>query len=173
MPRGARLVCNWRALLGCSKGRMRHVAGDNFTIDLEDGVAVCRLFKRADLDPPAIVRAAVELVKHARVLALNDDVTGMVVDLRRVPGAVGPEIASAYGDLGAIWEHTAQRVAFLVIDDAMQMLQLGRILNEKAPRFGSVFSDRNDARTFAGATGINGPNTHSRLFEKPSRIRNR
>ncbi|MBL8741837.1 MAG: hypothetical protein JNK04_12105, partial [Myxococcales bacterium] len=69
---------------------MRRAEGPNFTIDLEEGVAVVRTFKRTDLDSAQLGDAALQLSKLCSELALDDDVTGLVVDLRRTPGAVGP-----------------------------------------------------------------------------------
>ncbi|NUP07238.1 MAG: hypothetical protein HOW73_14385 [Polyangiaceae bacterium] len=129
----------------------RYASGDNFTVDLEEDVAVCRLFKQADLDRRAQAKSAEQLLTHARALTMKTGVVGMVIDLRRVPGAVGPEIEVVYRDIVAAWEKTGQRIAFLVLDDPVQMMQLGRILNDNAPRFGAILTERNEARRFAGA----------------------
>lgn len=150
---------------------MHYASGENFTIDLEEGVAVCRMFKQAELDHVGLERCSVQLLHHARALTVKGEITGMVIDLRRVPGVVSPEVARNYASIASSWEDTGQRIAFLVIDDAVQMMQLGRILSENAPRYGALVTDRNDARRFAGATDLHGPSTGSVLMERPSRLK--
>jgi hypothetical protein len=150
---------------------IRYATGDNFTLDLEEDVAVCRLFKRSDLDGQALARSSLQLLSHGRALTVKNGIVGLVVDLRRVPGAMSPEVARAYQDLASAWEKTGQRVAFLIVDDPIQMMQLGRIVNENAPRFGALMTDRNEARRFAGAASPLGPTTGSLIMDRPTRTR--
>lgn len=153
---------------------MRVAEGANFTIDHEDDVAVCRLFKRPDLDPPALAALARELVTHARRLSLADGITGMVVDLRRSPSALSPEVETQYAELVSVWEATAQRVAFLVLPDSLQRSQLGRIVTASGGRFASVCLDRNEARSFASDGTVRGegdPRSLSYVHNRPSRAR--
>ena len=44
-----------------------------------------------------------------------------------------------------------------------------RIVGENAGRFGSLSTDRNEARRFAGAAAPSGPATVSRVMDRPSR----
>lgn len=150
---------------------MRYAEGPNFTIDLEDGVAVVRTFKRTDLDSAQLGDAAAQLSQLSAQLTVDDKVTGLVVDLRRTPGAVGPRVEQAYADIAGAWDSTGQRVSFLILEDAMQHMQISRIVTKAASRCGAVFTDRNDARTFVGSTDT-GPNTAiSKLWDRPSRMR--
>jgi len=145
--------------------------GLNFTIDLEDGVAVIRTFKRVDLDSVQVGDAALHMRQLGSELTKDEKVSGLVVDLRRTPGAVGPRVEQAYSDIAGAWEATAQRVSFLILEDAMQHMQITRIVSKAATRFGAVFTDRNEARTFVGSTDM-GPNTAiSKLWDRPSRMR--
>lgn len=148
---------------------MRYASGDNFTIDVEDEVAICRLFTRGDLDDQAVSRCAVQLLAHARALTLNGNAGGMVLDVRRLSGEQPLDVMKAYGQLAAAWERTAQRIAFLTLDDPVQKLAFGSIVQENASRFGGLHTDRNAARRFAGATAVRNPNTVSHVFEAPSR----
>jgi hypothetical protein len=151
--------------------RMRYAEGPNFTIDLEDGVAVVRSFKRVDLDSVQLGDAALQLRELGSELTKEEKVSGLVVDLRRTPGAVGPRVEQAYSDIAGAWEATGQRVSFLILEDAMQHMQITRIVSKAAGRFGAVFTDRNEARTFVGSTDT-GPNTAiSKLWDRPSRMR--
>jgi hypothetical protein len=150
---------------------MRHAEGPNFTIDLEEGVAVVRTFKRTDLDSGQQGDAAVQLSGLCTQLTLDDKVTGLVVDLRRTPGAVGPRVEQAYSDIAGAWDATGQRVSFLILEDALQHMQITRIVTKAAARCGAVFTDRNEARTFVGSSDT-GPNTAiSKLWDRPSRMR--
>lgn len=150
---------------------MRYAEGPNFTIDLEEGVAVVRTFKRADLDSAELGNAAAQLCQLCSQLTLDDKVSGLVVDLRRTPGAVGPRVEQAYADIAGAWDATGQRVSFLVLEDAMQHLQITRIVSKAAARCGAVCTDRNEARTFVGSSDT-GPNTAiSKLWDRPSRMR--
>lgn len=148
---------------------MRYAEGQNFTVDIEEGVAVCRTFKQPNLDSTGLGDAAFELCKLGTALTLDDAVTGMVVDLRRTPGAVGPRVELAYADLAGAWEATAQRISFLILDDPLQQMQISRIVSHSAGRFGAVFTDRNEARVFVGATGASPATAMSRLHDRPSR----
>ena len=150
---------------------MRKASGDNFTIDLEHGVAIVRVYRRTDLGPAASADQATQLLPKTRSLVVASDVLGLVIDLRRVGGAVSPEIERVYGQLVADWETSGQPVAMLVADP-VQRMQLGRLVSEHAPRFGGLFSDREEARKFAGATGSN-PQTSVKdlLHDRPSRFR--
>jgi hypothetical protein len=150
---------------------MRHAEGPNFTIDLEEGVAVVRTFKRTDLDSAQLGDAAVQLSHLCSKLSIDDKVTGLVVDLRRTPGAVSPRVEQAYSDIAGAWDSTGQRVSFLILEDAMQHMQISRIVTKAASRCGAVFTDRNEARTFVGSSDT-GPNTAiSKLWDRPSRMR--
>lgn len=164
------MICIRPRLLGCCLPPMRQVEGPNFTIDLEEGVAVVRTFKRADLDSVGLSDAAVQLRQLCSELTVDGKITGLVVDLRRTPGAVGPRVEQAYSDIAGAWDSTGQRVSFLVLADAMQHMQITRIVTKAAPRCGAVFTDRNEARVFAGSSGT-GANTAISKLDRPSRVR--
>jgi hypothetical protein len=145
---------------------------DSFVMTVEEGVAVCRVFRNPDLDPEASARSLEAVVPASRKLALEDGVDGMVLDLRRTPGAQSPRIEAVLLAIAQVWEASAQRVAFLVEESPLQKLQITRVALQGAPRFGAVFTNRGDARAFAGATAETDPNTVSRILDRPSRIRN-
>ena len=150
---------------------MRKAAGENFTIDLEHGVAVARVFRRTDLDSATTDSLAEALLTKSRTLSVAEGVAGMVLDLRRLGGAVSPKVERTYGELCAVWEATGQPIALLV-GDAVQRMQLTRLVADHAPRFGGLFTDRDEARRFAGASAV-GPATNIRDLglDRPSRGR--
>jgi hypothetical protein len=150
---------------------MRKASGDNFTIDLEHGVAVVRIYRRSDLPVSVTDALADALLLKAKTLTLANDVTGMVLDLRRLEGPVSPRVEEIYGELCAMWESTGQPISLLA-GSVVQRMQLGRLLSEHAPRFGGLFSDRDEARKFAGASALS-PATNIRDLgiDRPSRQR--
>src|SRR5687768_14534482 len=117
---------------------MRKASGDNFTIDLEHGVAVVRIYRRSDLPVSVTDALADALLLKAKTLTLANDVTGIVLDLRRLEGPVSPRVEEIYGELCAMWESTGQPIALLA-GSVVQRMQLGRLLSEHAPRFGGLF----------------------------------
>jgi hypothetical protein len=144
---------------------------DNYVITIEDGVAICRVFRNPDLGPDASASSLGSVVSASRKLTLEEGVDGMVVDLRRTPGALSPQIEQVLKSVAQVWEVAGQRIAFLVEESPVQKLQITRIASQGAPRFGAVFSSRGDARAFAGASARTDPNTVSRILDRPSRIR--
>lgn len=134
---------------------MHFADGANFTIDLEEEVAVVRVFRDTSLESAALGVAAEALLEHARVLTMKANVSGMILDLRRVPGAIGPRVEAAFGAIAALWEATGQSFAVLV-GDTIQRMQVGRLVDTAAPRHGGVFERREDARKFAGASDTGG-----------------
>lgn len=149
---------------------MRKASGENFTIDVEHGVAIARVHRRPDLDPTAIANEATHLLSKAKSLIL-DDVTGLVLDVRRVPGAVSPTVEQIYAQLLAAWEASGQPVAILV-EDPVQRMQLSRLVSRHSPRFGGLFSDREEARRFAGASSVEPSTAITGLHQlRPSKIR--
>lgn len=144
---------------------LRKASAENFTIDIEHGVAVARVQRRTEL-----ARDVPLLVLKARALIL-DDVAGFVLDVRRAPGAAIPAVEKGYGEILSAWEASGQPIAVLV-GDPVQRMQLGQLVSDQAPRFGGLFSDREDARRFAGASGVNPSTAITSLFtDRPSRFR--
>lgn len=149
---------------------MRKATGENFTIDIEHGVAIARVHRRTDLDPSVIANEASRLLVKAKAMIL-DDVTGFVLDVRRVSGAVSPTVEQVYAELLEAWEASGQPVAILVADP-VQRMQLGRMVSSHAPRFGGLFSDREEARRFAGASNIEASTAITGLHQhRTSKIR--
>lgn len=127
--------------------------GENYTIDLEQGVAVIRIFRRPDLDAKTLTQQAESLLPKVRELAHMEGVTGLLLDLRRVGSGVSEGVEKAYRMLATAWEITAQPLAVLVEDSILRM-QVRRIISEASPRFGGVFNDREEARRFTGAAPV-------------------
>lgn len=147
------------------------MAAESYVITIEEGVSVCRVFRNPDLDSDAMARSLESVIAASRKLTIADGVDGMVLDLRRTPGAQSPRIEQVLLAVAQVWEASAQRIAFLVAESPVQKLQIARIATQGAPRFGAVFTSRGDARAFAGASADGDPNTVSRILDRPSRTR--
>ena len=91
-----------------------------------------------------------QLTRSIRKLATDPAADGVVLDLRRVPLVLDPFTEASYAQALAAWESTAQPIAALLVENALQKLQLKRVMAEHAPRFGAVFTDRTRAYVFAG-----------------------
>lgn len=150
---------------------MADLHSDNFVISNEEGVAVCRVFKNPQQSSADLAAGLEKLVPTSKTLALDAQTTGFVLDLRRTPGAQSPRIEQLLLVVAGVWESTAQRMSFLVLDDPIQKLQVTRIAAQAAPQYGAVFVSRTDARAFAGASGQSDPATVSRIWDRPSRIK--
>jgi hypothetical protein len=150
---------------------MADLHSDNFVVSDEGGVAVCRVFKNPEQSSADFAVGLEKLVPTSKGLALDDKTVGFVLDLRRTPGAQSPQVEKVMCVVAGIWEATAQRMSFLVLDDPIQKLQVTRIAAQAAPQFGAVFVSRTDARAFAGASSQSDPATVSRILERPSRIK--
>lgn len=124
--------------------------GDNFTIEVSNRVATARVYRRPELGPGELEQAARELLAHAKALCVDPVADGLVIDLRRAPGAVGQAVEETYAGIAASWEASAQPVAFLIDAESIQALQVLRVVSESAPRFGMVTSIRSQAHAFAG-----------------------
>lgn len=129
---------------------MSEQRGDNFTVDLEEATAIVRIFRRPELDPTQVLAAARRLSERCEQLAVDAQVSGLVLDLRRATGAVGADVEECYGRALRAFERTGQPVAMLVAD-AVQTMQAKRLVASAAPRCGAVFTARDQARRFVGA----------------------
>lgn len=125
----------------------------NYTVEIEHGAAVVRVFRSSGMAREQVLAAAKALLAQAKTLTRDENVHGLVLDLRRLAGAVSPEIEAIYAEIAKAWEFSGQPIALLSLDP-MQKLQLQRIVSQSAPRLGTVTNDRNDARRFVGANRV-------------------
>lgn len=141
-----------------------YVEGENFAIEIARRVAVARVYRRPELGPAALEDAARALLAHAQALVLEPTADGMVIDLRRAPGAVSEAVAAAYAMIARTWEASGQPIAFLIDKESMQSLQIMRVVSEHAARFGLVSSDRDEAHSFAGNGNVPSRSTRRLLW---------
>ncbi|HVZ31170.1 MAG TPA: hypothetical protein VG963_02015 [Polyangiaceae bacterium] len=124
-----------------------HARGDNYCIELDGGVARCRVWSRPDLDFETGARLAAEKVSVIRTLAAGL-ATSMLFDLRDAPKVTGPKTQHALAQILRCWEVAAKPIAVLVSPASMQKLQLTRIASDVAPVHAAIFVELEEAEVW-------------------------
>jgi hypothetical protein len=124
--------------------------GGNFEIEIERGVAICRIWTRPDVDRMEGARFALQNVEAFKRLAEEPAsvVRAVVLDLTRAPAMWGSIIQSCLERMVAILESAQQAIAVLS-QDAMQSEQMQRILRAHAPLHGRLFASFGEAWAWA------------------------
>jgi len=120
------------------------VRGANYQIDLDGGVARCRVWRRPDVDRATGARFAEELADQFHTLA-SGAAQAMILDLHEAPPVNGPITQAALGKILAVCEASALPIALVSSDDPLQRMQLGRLARAHAPDWASVYDGRDDA----------------------------
>jgi hypothetical protein len=132
--------------------RANHVAklveeGNNYRVELDGRVALCRVWARPDLDSETGARLAAKKVELCRRLAAGE-ARALLFDLREAPKVTGPKTQKALELLIGVWESAARPIAIIVSPASLQKLQLSRIAKEAAPTQSEVFLDFDQARAW-------------------------
>jgi hypothetical protein len=114
--------------------------GDNYRVELDGSVALCRVWARPDLDFETGAQLAEKKVAICRSLAVGPAL-GLLFDLRDAPKVTGPKTQKALELIMGAWEAAARPIAIIVSPASMQKLQLSRIVRDAAPQHGEVFID--------------------------------
>ena len=125
-----------------------YAEGGNYRFDLDGGVAKCRVWRRPDVDGETGAEFAREKVAHFEALA-KGPARAMVFDLRDAPPVTGPKTQEALGQMFAPFERAGRRIAVLVGPNAIQQLQMSRLVDSTAPSQGQVFTTESEAIAFA------------------------
>jgi len=121
--------------------------GDNYRVELDGGVALCRVWTRPDLDFETGARLAAQKVEICRRLAAGE-ARALLFDLRDAPKVTGPKTQKALELILGAWESAARPIAIIVSPASMQKLQLSRIAKDAAPNQCEVFLDLDQARAW-------------------------
>lgn len=115
-----------------------YAQGGNYIVEIENRVAVCRVFRRLDLDSATGARFAEEKIAIAERLAATPaaEIAGFVLDLRLAPPVVGPATEGFLRRILQVWETARRPMAVVVSDHPTQVLQFGRLVREHAPTMG-------------------------------------
>jgi hypothetical protein len=124
--------------------------GDNYRIELDGGVAHCRVWSRPDLDFEAGARLAAKKVAICSSLATSA-ARGLLFDLRDAPKVTGPKTQKSIEQILAAWESAGRPIAVIVSPASLQRLQLSRLARDAAPRHAEIFVDLDLAREWLSA----------------------
>jgi hypothetical protein len=122
----------------------RIAEGMNYTIDLDGGVAVCRVWSRPDLDSATGALLATEKIGVFRRLATGA-ARAMILDLSAAPSVTGPKTQQALGEMVQTFQEAAKPVVVVVGANAIQQLQLRRIVSTFAPNHGALLGSTEEA----------------------------
>jgi hypothetical protein len=114
--------------------------GENYRITLDNGVAVCRVWKRPDLTREQGAQCAAEKVLRFEKLTSLPSVeaAGLVLDMRDAPEAWGPSTNRSIAEMLGVWQRAGRRVAVLVSGDALQSIAMEKVCREASPICGKV-----------------------------------
>jgi hypothetical protein len=145
------------ASIGCYRLdlQMSQVAsGPNYSFDVDQGVAVCRVWQRRDLSMAEGAHCAEEMIGHFARLAQDSQLRGMIFDLSQAPPVVGPKTEQALTKMMSSFDVARRPIAVIAGDDTMRQLQLQRILATSAARYGKLCASIDDARAHLKATSV-------------------
>jgi hypothetical protein len=120
------------------------VRGGNYQIDLDAGIARCKVWRRPDVDRATGARFAEELADQFYTLA-SGAAQAMILDLHEAPPVNGPKTQAALGKILAVCEAAALPIALVSSEDPLQRMQLGRLARAHAPDWASVYDGRDEA----------------------------
>jgi hypothetical protein len=122
---------------------VKYADGGNHSFELREGLAYCRVWQRPDVDSATGAKWAREMIGHFEQLALAS--RGIVVDLTDAPPVNGPRTQDALGRMLHSFERARRPVAIVVGPNAMQRLQLQRIIEDEAPTQAKLFDSESTA----------------------------
>lgn len=125
--------------------------GENYTLHVDDGVAVLRVWSRKDLTSARGAELAQQKRVHLAQLARRGDVRALLFDLVDAAPAVGPVTQTAVREMFDAFVDRGHRVAVLVGPSPTQALQFERLVRTATRRreeLGLVTADRATALAF-------------------------
>jgi hypothetical protein len=125
--------------------------GDNYSFGATpNGRAVCRVWRRPDLPSADGARSAEEMGALMRNAASRTESVGMLFDLRDAPFIAGPRTEAALTAMLASWDQARKRCVIVLSDNPMQQLQMKRLVEKHAPRYGLATPILADAQRHLG-----------------------
>jgi hypothetical protein len=121
-----------------------YAQGGNYTIELDGELVRCRVWRRPELSSQECARFAEEKVAHFDQLARRA-LAGMLLDLTDAPPIVGPQTQAALFAMFVAWENAACPLAVVAGESALQRMQVARVLQQAAPRWGACFVEASSA----------------------------
>lgn len=123
--------------------------GSNFEIEESSGLVRCRVWRRPDLSREDGAKSADALAETLVQLAADTTkARSFVLDLLDAPPA-GPLTQRSLERIMAACAAAKRRIAVVVSEDPLHLMQMRRIVGDHAREVGRVFSDRESARLWA------------------------
>jgi len=127
-------------------------SGDNFTLHVDRGVVLLRVWSRSDMSFARGAELAQTKLEHLRQLVNRPDVDGLLFDLVDAAAVVGPVTEEAVRAMVRVFAERDHAVAVVVGDSPTQSLQFTRMLRAVGGRRqsvrGIVTRDRAEAEDF-------------------------
>lgn len=115
---------------------MRFAETENYSIEIEDDVAMAKVWRRPDLDSATGARLAGELA--ADIGRIMGRIRRLVFDVTAAPPVAGPKTTETLAGLLSTCERAGVDIEVIVTNDAMQNLQFKRLIAEHAPKHGRL-----------------------------------
>lgn len=128
------------------------VRGSNFEIEESSGLVRCRVWRRQDLSREDGARSAEMLAESLAALAADGArERAFVLDLVEAPPA-GPLTQRSLERVMMACARAGRRIAVVVSDDPLHLMQMRRIVGDHAKDVGRVFTNLESARRWALGT---------------------
>jgi hypothetical protein len=140
-----------------SAGPLHLVAsGDNYTLHLDGGVVVLRVWSRRDMTFARGAALAQAKLEHLRRLIERPGVAALLFDLVDAPAVVGPVTEQAVCEMIGVFAERGRPVAVVVGERPLQALQFTRLVHkvcgpDAENGRGLVTHDRAEADAFVRA----------------------
>jgi len=127
------------------------VTGEMFSITVDGPRAEIRIWRRTDIDSDTGAKNAARIAEEALKMP-GKGVRRVLLDVREAPPVAGPKSIASIGSMMAVWAKAGTRIAILVSEDPIKLLQFRRVVTENAPRDARVMTDANEAAKWLAAT---------------------
>lgn len=127
------------------------ITGDMFAITVDGPRAHIRIWRRPDLDSETGAKNAARIAEEASKLA-GKGVRAVLLDVSDAPAVAGPKSIASISAMMSAWTAARMRVAILVSDDPIKLLQFRRVVTEHAPKGSPVLIDAAAAAAWLAAS---------------------
>ena len=127
------------------------ITGEMFSITVDGPRAEIRIWRRPDIDSETGAQNAARVAEEAAKLP-GRGVRRILLDVREAPPVAGPKSIASLSAMMAVWANARTRIAILVSDDPIRVLQFRRVVTEHAPRDARVMTDADEAAAWLAST---------------------
>jgi hypothetical protein len=123
------------------------ITGEMFSVTIDGPRAEIRIWRRPDLDSETGAKNAAAIADAAAKLA-SRGVRAVLLDVKDAPAVAGPKTIASLSSMMAGWAAARMKVAIVVNDDPIKLLQFRRVVTENAPPGTRVHTDAAEATTW-------------------------